>query len=86
MEKIDCDHLLKKIQELEFASVDLTLYLDNHPTCKQAISDYNTITEKLEKLKKVYEAEYGPLTHFGGSPSQYPWRWVSEPWPWETGI
>lgn len=83
MDIMKCDELLDKIRELEFTSVDLGLYLDNHPTCEQALADYNTVTEELIELKKMYEMQYGPLTNFGYAPSQYPWRWVSEPWPWE---
>lgn len=83
MENINIKDLLRKIQELEFAAVDLNLYLDNHPDNKQAVMDYNNITQELMKCKKIYEAECGPLTNFGYCPSQYPWRWVNEPWPWE---
>lgn len=75
--------LLKKIQELEFAAVELNLFLDNHPHNQQALADYNMITENLINMKNMYEAKYGPLTNFGYCPSQYPWKWVEEPWPWE---
>ncbi|HCD09371.1 MAG TPA: spore coat protein CotJB, partial [Thermoanaerobacter sp.] len=30
-----------------------------------------------------YEQFYGPLMVFGHSQSQYPWKWVDDPWPWE---
>ncbi|HBM75377.1 MAG TPA: spore coat protein CotJB [Clostridiaceae bacterium] len=83
MGNLKCDELLRKIQELEFTAVDLNLFLDNHPTSQPALSDYNTITEELRRLKKIYETNFGPLTNFGFAPSQYPWRWVNEPWPWE---
>lgn len=83
MKDMTCDELLKKIQELEFAAVELNLFLDNHPSNKQALSDYNKITLDLTELKKEYEASAGPLTNFGCAPSQYPWQWVNEPWPWE---
>jgi len=84
MEELKCEDLLKRIQELEFAAVDLNLYLDNHPENQQALIDYNKITEELKKLKKMYEAQYGPLTNYGYAPSQYPWAWVNDPWPWEV--
>lgn len=83
MDDIREDGLLLKIQELEFTAVDLNLYLDNHPMNKQALIDYNKITQQLNECKMAYEAKYGPLTNFGYAPSQYPWRWVAEPWPWE---
>lgn len=75
--------MLRKIQELEFAAVDLNLYLDNHPHNQQALADYNCITQNLMDMKKQYEMAYGPLTNFGYSQSKAPWGWVSEPWPWE---
>jgi spore coat protein JB len=85
MEGMNQCELLQRIRELEFAAVDLNLYLDNHPSCQKALIDYNTITQDLIRLKKVYEAQFGPLTNYGCSLSQYPWQWVNEPWPWETG-
>lgn len=77
--------LFGKIRELEFAIVDINLYLDNHPENQQAVDDYNKFTQELMNLKKKYEADYGALTNFGYCPSQYPWTWVTEPWPWEVG-
>lgn len=83
MDNLKRNELLRKIQELEFAAVDLNLFLDTHPTNQPALSDYNAITEELKRLKKIYETNFGPLSNFGNSPSQYPWRWIDEPWPWE---
>lgn len=77
--------MMKKIKELEFAVVELNLYLDNHPMNQQAIMDYNKFTKELMELKERYEKQYGMLTNFGYSLSQYPWEWVNEPWPWEIG-
>ncbi|NLP46647.1 MAG: spore coat protein CotJB [Epulopiscium sp.] len=77
------EQLLLKIQQLHFATVDLNLYLDTHPACQQALRDYNRYTQELMRLRQMYEMKYGPLTNFGYAPSQYPWQWVNEPWPWE---
>ena len=79
------EELLSKIRELEFAAVDLNLYLDNNPRNIKAVEDYNRISEELIKLKKLYEMEYGVLTNFGYSQSRCPWSWVEDPWPWESG-
>ncbi|MBV1821237.1 spore coat protein CotJB [Clostridium cochlearium] len=75
--------LLKRIQEYEFAAVELNLYLDNNPNNQKAIYDYNCICENLLRLKKIYEQKFGPLTNFGYGKSNCPWQWVEEPWPWE---
>lgn len=85
METMSCDELMKRIKELEFTAVDLNLYLDNHPSNEKALADYNYATQELNKHKRLYEMNFGPLTNYGTSPSQYPWRWVNEPWPWERG-
>ena len=75
--------LLHRIQELQFATVDIGLYLDNYPENQKALNEYNCFTQELMKLKRAYEMNYGPLTHFGYAPSAYPWKWINEPWPWE---
>ncbi|MGB9679390.1 MAG: spore coat protein CotJB [Minisyncoccia bacterium] len=75
--------LLKKIMEIEFFCIDLNLYLDTHCQDQKAVQDYNFYSEQLNNLKKQYENFYGPLSVFGYSKSQFPWRWVDDPWPWE---
>jgi len=73
--KLSRKSLLNKIRELEFAAVDLNLYLDNFPNNRDAL---------LLSLKKEYEDNYGMLTNFGSSTSKYPWSWINDPWPWES--
>lgn len=75
--------LIKKIQILQFAAVDLNLFLDTHPDCSQAITDYNQCVQNLMSLKKMYEMHYGPFANFGSATSCDPWAWIDEPWPWE---
>lgn len=75
--------LLRKIQELEFATIDLNLFLDTHPKNIDALKAFNDLSLKTQKLKKIYEAKFGPLTNFGYDQSNSPWAWVDEPWPWE---
>lgn len=75
--------LIKELQALEFAGVEFTLYLDNHPDDQRALAEYNMIAQRIEVLKKTYESMYGPLLHYGFSSSGYPWQWVEGPWPWE---
>ncbi len=82
MDRQRCE-LMRELQEVSFALVELNLFLDNNPTNQQALADYNMFARKYEELKKMYESLYGPLTNFGYAPSKYPWQWVNEPWPWE---
>lgn len=77
--------LLRKIQKLEFAVVELNLYLDNHPTNTKAIEDFNRFTDELMKLKHEYDSKFRMLANFGHSKADPCWSWVDEPWPWEKG-
>lgn len=75
--------ILYEIMELEFACIDLNLYLDTHPNDQRALMQYNTLASQLKQLKNQYELIYGPLSNFGCSLSKYPWEWIVDPWPWE---
>jgi spore coat protein JB len=76
--------LLEKLQAVDFALVDLTLYLDTHPNDYQAIQQFNQLAQQRKQLKKQYEATYGPLLQYGHSYSNYPWNWNDTPWPWQV--
>jgi spore coat protein JB len=70
----------------EFTAVELNLFLDTHPDDERALNDYNETVERLRELKAAYENQFGPLTNFGYATSEYPWRWVDEPWPWQINF
>ncbi|HHY92971.1 MAG TPA: spore coat protein CotJB [Firmicutes bacterium] len=76
--------MLTQIMALEFTAVDFNLYLDTHPNDQRALMDYNSTVQELALLKDQYQRRFGPLTNFGYAPSQYPWAWINEPWPWEV--
>lgn len=78
--------MLIQIMALQFTAVELNLFLDTHPQDKRALCDYNKTVEDLNELKIEYENAFGPLTNFGYAPSEYPWRWVEEPWPWQINF
>ncbi|MGZ0053037.1 spore coat protein CotJB [Brevibacillus gelatini] len=76
--------LLEQLQAIDFALVELNLYLDTHPTDSNAIEQFNDLTEKRWALANEYEKHYGPLQNLGRSYSGYPWQWNDEPWPWQV--
>jgi spore coat protein JB len=81
---VECQlEMLRPVQELSFTAVDLNLYLDTHPNDPNALGHYNAICQQLACAKAAYERIYGPLMSFGETPSQFPWRWINGPWPWE---
>ncbi len=89
----DCDNMknsecsrvdmLNTIKSLNFAVIELSLYLNTHPDDKKALCLHREYTKQLKDLKDKYQKVYGPLSIY------YPcnkWRWLEEPWPWEGGI
>lgn len=73
--------LLRKIQELEFALVELNLYLDSHPNCEKALRYYQELLADHQKLADSYEEKFGALTAAGNCADE--WNWVMTPFPWE---
>jgi spore coat protein JB len=75
---------LQELQAVDFVLVELTLYLDTHPLDAQALQQYNQCAHQRQQLCHQFEAEFGPLKHFGHSYSGQPWQWVETPWPWQV--
>ena len=77
----DCKQLYAKLQRLDFAIVELALYLDTHRDDREALELYRSYQEMYMKLRKMYESECGPLNHMHAQEGTY--RWLDDPWPWE---
>ncbi len=76
--------ILTKIDSLEFALVDLNLYLDIYPDNRSAIELYTKYREEKERLVNEYESLYGPLSLSSEALSIVPWSWDNMPWPWDN--
>ncbi|SCL85394.1 Spore coat-associated protein JB [Bacillus cytotoxicus] len=74
---------LEELQALDFALVELTLYLDTHPDDVAAIEQFNDLSYKRRLQQQKIEKKYGPLQQFGNSYSNAPWEWSKGPWPWQ---
>jgi len=75
--------LLRELTILDFAAVDLQLFLNTHPTDADALQMYNDCTENARQVRERYEQQFGPLTSFR-APSHNTWQWSEEPWPWQA--
>jgi len=76
----DCmrEEMMMKIRELDFAIIELALYLDTHPDDRKALCLHREYAKEVKELKDKYQKVYGPLT------INFPcnkWRWLEEPWP-----
>ena len=77
------EEMLQNIKCLNFAIIELGLYLDTHPDDERALCLHRKYCKEYRELTDKYQKVYGPLT------IQFPcnkWRWLEEPWPWEGGI
>ena len=84
MEREKQSSMLRRIQEVQFAALELGLYLDTHPNDSAALVDFETVNEKLRKIVREYERQCGPLFAVGQTiRSQETWLWAEGPWPWE---
>ena len=75
--------LLEEIQAIDFALVELTLYLDTHPDALQAMQQFNEYSHQSRQLKQQFEKKFGPLQQFGNSYTDANWSWGTTPWPWQ---
>lgn len=90
-DKDKCDYndnskedLKRRLSELQFAAIDLNLFLDTHPCDKEALEMFKKITKTIESVKMDYVRKYGPLKA-GDSADDVPFQWASGEfkWPWE---
>lgn len=74
--------LLNKIQAADFALDDINLFLDTHPTDKNALDTFAKYQKVYESLMKEFTEKYGALMADRVDTSKG-WTWIDNPWPWE---
>ena len=72
--------LLTELRQIDFAIVEVTLYLDVYPDSCEAKEYLAALREKRAKIAAEYESKHGMLTMYGvcGASSD-----KCAPWPWE---
>ena len=78
----NCKGLMRKLQVIDFAIIDASLYLDAYPECAAALDYYKRLVKEREEIRKIMNENGCPVTTVGGI-SDGKWSWVSGPWPWE---
>lgn len=71
------EEMIAKIKCLNFAIIELALYLDTHVDDEKALCLHRKYCKEYRELTDKYQKIYGPLT------IQFPcnkWRWIEEPW------
>ncbi len=75
--------MLLRLQELDFLSYDLGLYLDTHPNDTRVFEVFKKINLEYNSLKKKYSEKYEVLELTYDNKNKY--TWIDNPWPWDGG-
>ena len=76
------EEMMQQMKCLNFAVIELSLYLNTHHDDQKAICLHREYAKQLKELQDQYQRVYGPLSIY--CPCNK-WRWLEEPWPWEGG-
>lgn len=79
----DKEKIMKQVQMYRFALIDASLFLDTHPSDKEALKYFRRIKELFEKALEEYEKKYGSINISAGIRNDK-WEWATTPFPWES--
>lgn len=74
--------LIRRIAAIDFAVVELNLYMDTHPDDGEVNEKLNDYRQQSASLRKQYQEKYGPIT--SESLEDNRWGWIADPWPWNN--
>lgn len=78
------EQLFHDIGVIGFVVVEMTEYLDTHPTDKEAMEYLSHYVRMQNQAMREYAMKYGPLRIADADGlNQNEWKWATEAWPWE---
>ena len=82
----DRSRLLHDIGVIDFVVVEMTEYLDTHPTDKEAMEYLNHYVRMKKQAMREYAMKYGPLRISDADGcNQNEWKLATQDWPWKGG-
>ncbi len=82
MAKKDRCSALYEISMVDFLLTDMKLYLDTHPTDRNALDYYHHYARLLKEMREAFAENYGPL-FAEQSNCRKEWEWDMQPNAWE---
>jgi spore coat protein JB len=76
-------HMMKELQTVDFAMLELTLHLNNHPEDLEALQQYNAFAGQRKGVTDKVDAVLGTLSQTGERPEADNWPRNDAPWPWQ---
>lgn len=84
-ERMSKEQLKCLIDQISFAVVDISLYLNTHPCDEEAMAYFEEKSTLRNEALETYARNYGPLTiDTANDTASRCWEWVNQPWPWEV--
>lgn len=77
------DEVLSRLTALDFMALDMALFLDTNPDNKEAISIYNEVLKEADKIRTIYEENFGPLCSYRSMSNKDKFNWIENPWTWQ---
>ncbi len=74
--------LLKRLQICDFVLTETCLFLDTHPTDKEALKHFEKYQQKRKETLEEYTKEFGTIC-LNQMQQAEEWDWCKGPWPWE---
>lgn len=81
----DCRALTARLARLDFAILELALYLDSYPDNADALDYYGKLVAERKEAAAAYEAACGPITVYDNKNPAL-WEWGQRPWPWQNDL
>ena len=79
----DRSRMLRRIDAVDFAIDEMTLYLDTHPSDSRALKTLEQYRKRRAELIGEYESRFGPYILTSNDVTGSRWSWVDNPWPWD---
>lgn len=77
------DEVLSRLTALDFMALDMALFLDINPENQDAIAIYNEVLKEADKVRAIYEENFGPLCSYRSRSNENRFKWIDNPWPWQ---
>ena len=79
--------LKRRIDALGFSIHEMVLFLDTHPTNRQAMQMLSDFRRRRREAIANYESRFGAFVETSAdvNPTDY-WDWINSPWPWEREV
>lgn len=76
--------LMESLRTVSFVTDELRLFLDTHPSDRQAQALFLENTDVRAKLMREYTEKFGMVAAYDPSSNATGWSWTDAPMPWES--